>query len=291
MYLFDLREPINSVSHGAGMMLAIPITWILWRRCDAVDPCEVSSRSCAMSSTLSAPPVCRRRAVWDQRLKGLSLLVFGITLIFCYSASTTFHAVWLQDEPRSHLRRLDHIGIYLLIAGTYTPVAWSLMRGPWRWGTLATVWTITALLVARVWHDGVLPIWMSTLTYLSMGWGALVCYRELARTCSHRRLFPLLLGGILYTVGAALNLAKWPVLYPGVFAAHELFHLFVIAGSACHIFFMFNVVIPAPSPMPVPVRSRPWPALPSRWAWPGRTWVRAELVPVCVEPPASRLKS
>src|SRR5262249_2984623 len=122
---------------------------------------------------------------------------------------------------------------------------------------------------ARVWYGGVLPIWVSTLVYLAMGWGSLVCYRELARTYSHRTLRPLPLGGVFYSIGAVLNLAKWPVLSPGVFAAHELFHFFVIAGSACHIFFMLNVVIPAPGALslPGPVRSRPRGALLLlRWA-------------------------
>ena len=77
-----------------------------------------------------------------------------------------------------------------------------------------------------------------------MGWGAIFCYIELARIYSHRTLLPLPLGGLFYSVGAVLNLARWPVLFPGVFAAHELFHFFVIAGSACHVFFMIEVVVP-----------------------------------------------
>ena len=156
----------------------------------------------------------------------------------------------------------------MLIAGTYTPIVWSLLRGPWLWGTLTTVWTIAAVSVLRVWCGGVLPVWVATLIYLAMGWGSLFCYRELARTYSHRTLLPLPLGGILYSVGAMINLAKWPVLIPGVFGAHELFHLFVIAGSACHVFFMLQVVIPAPWPgvLVLPVRSQPRPALLLRWA-------------------------
>jgi hypothetical protein len=146
------------------------------------------------------------------------------------------------------------VGIYLLIAGTYTPVAWALLRGSWWWGTLTTVWTVAVVCAARVWCGGVLPVWVSTLVYLAMGWGSLFCYRELARTFSHRTLLPLPLGGVFYSVGAVINLARWPVLLPGVFAAHELFHIFVMAGSACHIFFMLKVVAPAPGPVPLPAR-------------------------------------
>src|SRR5262249_9686236 len=137
---------------------------------------------------------------------------------------------------------------------------------------------------ARVWYGGVLPIWVSTLVYLAMGWGSLICYRELARRYSHRTLLPLPLGGIFYSVGAVMNLAKWPVLSPGVFAAHELFHFFVIAGSACHIFFMLNVVIPAPGPeiVPAPVRSRSRsPLLLLRWAAAGASRrVRRWMAPI-----------
>jgi hypothetical protein len=88
-------------------------------------------------------------------------------------------------------------------------------------------------------------MWLSTLNYLGMGWGALFCYFELSRKYSHRTLLPLPLGGVLYSIGAIVNLARWPVFLPGVFAAHELFHFFAIAGSACHVFFMIQVVVPA----------------------------------------------
>jgi len=232
MLLFDLREPINAWSHGAGMVLALPVTWVLWSRCS-----ESSDRSNLRQGCGWAP---------YQRVKAISLLVFGATLIMCYGTSAVFHGVQLSGEPLSRLQRLDHVGIYLLIAGTYTPVAWSLMRGSWWWGTLTTVWTVALVCASRVWCGGVMPMWVSTLTYLAMGWGALFCYFELARTYSHRTLLPLPLGGMFYSVGAALNLARWPVLFPGVFAAHELFHFLVIAGSACHILFMIDVVIPSP---------------------------------------------
>jgi hemolysin III len=190
-----------------------------------------------------------------------------MSLIFCYAASTAFHSVPIHRQSFSVLRRVDHIGIYLLISGTYTPVAWSLLRGRWSWGTLATVWTLTALCATQVWYWGVLPIWISTATYLAMGWGALFCYFELARTYSHRTLLPLPLGGMFYSVGAVFNVVKWPVLSPGVFGAHELFHFFVIAGTACHIYFMLKVVVPAPGPIlhGAPAKSRVRSALLLRW--------------------------
>ncbi len=175
-------------------------------------------------------------------------MIYGLSLVICFGNSALYHAVWLSGERLSRLRRLDHVGIYVLIAGTYTPASWSLFRSSWRRGTLVTVWSLAGLCSARVWFGGVLPSWISTSTYLAMGWGILFCYRELGRSLSHRSLLPLPLGGAFYSVGALINLYGWPVLEPGVFGSHELFHFFVIAGSVCHAQFMLRVVVPAHQP-------------------------------------------
>ena len=161
MLLFDLREPINAWSHGAGMMLAVPATWILCRQCGA--------------TTADCPPQGRP---WHtsryQRVKAICLLLFGMSLTACYGISAVFHGARLSGEPLSRLQRLDHVGIFFLIAGTYTPVAWALMRGTWWWGTLTTVWTVALACATRVWCGGVMPMWASTLIYLVMGWGDFV---------------------------------------------------------------------------------------------------------------------
>ena len=266
MLPFDLREPINALSHGAGMMMALPVTWFLWKQCERRNTCRLKSRCETPTPCVFAKGKCR--VARHQRLKALSLLIFGISLTFCYAASSIFHGVMLKGEPLSRFQRMDHVGIYMLIAGTYTPIVWSLLRGAARWGTLATVWMIAAICATRVWCGGLLPPWISTLIYLTMGWGALFCYQQLSRIYSHWKLLPLPLGGLFYSIGAVMNLAHWPVISPGVFAWHETFHLFVMAGSACHVFFMLNVVIPAPWPglAPAPVRSRAWAPLLLRWA-------------------------
>jgi hemolysin III len=241
MLLFQLREPINAWSHGAGMLLALPVTWFLWKRCVTVYDCGgVPS------------PMARARY---QRIKAVCLIVFGLTLTVCYGTSAVFHGAKLSGEPLTRLQRLDHVGIYLLIAGTYTPIAWGLMRGPWLWGTLTAAWTAALVCGTRVWCGSLMPIWLSTLTYLVMGWGAVFCYNELARAHSHRKLLLLPLGGLFYSVGAVMNLIHWPAIVPGVFAAHEIFHFFVIAGTTCHVLFMLGVVIPSPEPATLPVRT------------------------------------
>ena len=259
MMLLDLREPINALSHGAGMMLALPLTWVFWQRCVE-----------QVSTAASRDGRDGGRATAYQRGKITALLIYGLSLVICFGNSALYHAVWLSGEPLSRFRRLDHVGIYLLIAGTYTPASWSLFRRSWRRGTLATVWSVAGFCSARIWFGGVLPTWMSTSIYLAMGWGVLFCYRELARSLSHRTLLPLPLGGAFYSVGALINLSGWPVLEPGVFGSHELFHFFVIAGSACHAQFMLRVVVPARQPAnwndPVDCRAPSSQPIPARMA-------------------------
>jgi hemolysin III len=234
MMLFDLREPVNALSHGTGMVLALPLIWIFWRRC--------TSPYARLAERFSDSPCSYRRG------KMTALVIFCVSLFVCYANSALYHAAWLSGEPLSRLRRLDHVGIYLLIAGTYTPAAWSLLPSFWRRRTLLTVWSMAVVCGTRVWVGGPFPAVVSTLIYVTMGWGILICYRELCRNHSHRKLLPLPLGGAFYTFGAVINLVGWPVLSPGRFGAHELFHFFVIAGSASHVWFMLRVVIPAVPP-------------------------------------------
>jgi hemolysin III len=242
MHLLELREPVNAWSHGIGMMLALPVTWVLLKGCTGG-----RTRDCAASWSASTT---------FGRIKAFSLFVFGLSLIACYGISAAFHGVSYDVEFMRRLQRLDHVGIYLLIAGTYTPIAWGLLRDRWLWGTLSTVWSMSLLCAARVWWGNPVSVWVSTSVYLAMGWGAVFCYRELLRQNSHRRLLPLPIGGIFYSVGAIINLARWPVFFPGLFGPHELFHLLVIAGSASHVFFMFKVILPTSEPMPVFTRER-----------------------------------
>ena len=145
--------------------------------------------------------------------------------------------------------RLDYIGIYLLIAGTVTPVALVVLRGKSRAGTLLGVWLLAATGVTLRVIPWELPRGFSNGLYLGMGWGVLICYWELARVLSQRALRLAVAGGIFYSVGAVLNWVRWPVLWPDVFSTHELFHLFVMAGTACHFFLMVKVIVPYERPV------------------------------------------
>jgi hemolysin III len=214
MELLNVREPFNAWSHGTGLVLALVGTLLLWRR-SAGEPS-----------------------------KRFTLLIYGLTLAFCYSASTLYHGVRLPAPGLRALERLDFVGILALIAGSYTPFAWCLLRGHWRRWTLALVWGVAvsaATLIAC--GPPFSPVHLTPL-YLSLGWGAVFCYFEIARVVSHRALIPVVAGGLSYSVGAVLNLLQWPTLMPGIFGTHELFHVFVLAGSLAHYFFVLRVIVP-----------------------------------------------
>ena len=214
MNVLDFREPVSAWTHGAGLLLAVPGTVVLWRRSGG-DP--------------------GKRA---------SLSVYGLSLIACYAASTLYHGVRLPADRVAAFARLDSVGIFALIAGSYTALAWNLMRGPWRFWTLAAVWGTAAVSAALIASGRPFSPVAGTCVYLVMGWGVVVCYARIVRVVSHRAMLPVVAGGIFYSVGAVLNVFHWPALWPGTFGAHELFHLFVMAGSLCHFGFILKVVVP-----------------------------------------------
>jgi hemolysin III len=212
---FHLREPISAWTHCVGLVLALPGTLLLWRQSQGSHPS-----------------------------KRLSLLIFGFSLAFCYASSTLYHSLRLPDEGLAALNRLDRIGIFTLIAGTYTPLAYGILRGWWRWGTLCGVWFIAAVSSIQLATGGPFPPLLSTGLYLALGWASVACYAKLARAVPHRSLRPLVAGGVFYSLGAVFNTIRWPVLLPGLFGAHELFHLFVMAGSLAHYRLILGVVVP-----------------------------------------------
>jgi hemolysin III len=225
-----VREPFSSLSHAAWLLLSLPATALLWR------------------------------LGRGDRLKQFSLLAFGLSLSFCFAGSVLYHSVRLPLPQLAWFEALDFIGVYLLIAGTVTPVAVVVLRGRWRCGILATVWLMGVSGIGLRLAGVPLTRFVSTGIYLGMGWAVVLSYFELAETLGHRAIRPGVLGGLLYSLGAVLNHLHWPVLFPGVFSAHELWHLFVMAGSLSHFWFMLRVVvpferargIPAPVPLGVP---------------------------------------
>ena len=213
MHEFSFREPVSAWTHLAGLVLSLVGTSILLRRGGR----ELGKR--------------------------ISLLVYGLSLVICYLASTLYHGVQFEGEQLAPFVRLDSIGIFTLIAGSYTPIAWNLMRGRWRTWTLSAVWGTAASAIVLIASGRRFSAVLGTSIYLVMGWGFVVCYARISRVVSHRELLPVILGGVFYSVGAVLNLLRRPTLWPGYFNTHDLFHLFVIAGSLAHYRFILDVVV------------------------------------------------
>jgi hemolysin III len=219
------REPVSAWSHAVGLALALPGVLLLLRR-----------------STGS-------------RVKQLGFGVFGFGLAACYAGSTLFHSVDGSPLVLEWYDNLDHMGIYLLIAGSITPVALIVLTSYWRFGMLAVAWAFAAGGIAAQLAVGNPPLLVATALYMLMGWCVITCYFELARALSPRAMRYALLGGALYTAGALLNVAHWPVLVAGIVGPHEVFHVFVLGGSLTHFWFLLTVVAPferAAAPLPQP---------------------------------------
>jgi hemolysin III len=208
------REPVSAWTHLIWLLLSLPGTWLLWRL----------SRG--------------------DRLKQFGMIAFGLGLVACYGGSTLFHAVRASEATIHGFNILDHSGIYLLIAATCTPIALVVLRGAWRAGLLSLIWVLAVVGVVLCVTEVPMPRWLATSYYLLMGWVGCATYFELASHLSHAAVRPIWIGGLFYSIGAITHLVEWPDLYPDVFGFHELFHVFVMAGSVCHYWFMLHILVP-----------------------------------------------
>jgi hemolysin III len=174
------------------------------------------------------------------RVVGFS--IYGASLIILYLASTVYHWLLVPIAQRKWLNRVDHVAIFLLIAGTYTPVCIVTLRGGWGWTMFGIVWT--AAVAGTILKLGFrsLPRWVSASIYVAMGWAAVVAVVPLVRAFPPSALAWLLAGGLFYTAGAVVYATRRPNPYPRVFGFHEIFHMFVLAGSAAHFVFMLRWV-------------------------------------------------
>lgn len=212
-----LREPVNSLTHFAGILLSIVGLVVLL--------------------------VLSEGEPW----RTASFAVYGATLILLYTASTLLHSLRVGPRAERRLRMFDHAAIFLLIAGSYTPITLvTLQQGSttWGWVLFGLVWGVAVLGVVfkLFWLEA--PRWLSTALYLLMGWLAVVAIVPITQALPPGGLFWLVLGGLFYSVGAVVYGLKKPDWLPGVFGYHELWHLFVLAGSVCHFMMMLLYVLP-----------------------------------------------
>jgi hemolysin III len=208
-----LREPVNGLTHLAGGLLACVGLLVLMARAGRTDQI-------------------------------VAFGIFGFSLIALYSASALYHLLPLSAAGIARLRQVDHMMIFVLIAGTYTPFCLLALDGAWRVGLLGMVWglAMSGILLKLFWMEG--PRWLSVALYLGMGWVAVIAAPALFLAVPPGGMTWVLGGGLLYTVGALIYGLKRPNLMPGVFGFHELWHLFVVAGSACHFWAVLHYIAP-----------------------------------------------
>lgn len=170
-------------------------------------------------------------------------LVFGLSIIMLYGASALYH--WIKTTPKKELllRKLDHISIYMLIAGTYTPVLYYGLEDPWRLVMLVVVWSLAAIgAVLKIWSVD-LPRGVTAGFYLAFGWMAVIPFKQLLQSLPRQAVTLLIAGGAAYTAGAVIYATKIFNFFPKRFGFHEIFHIFVGVGTVLHFLMIFLFVL------------------------------------------------
>lgn len=212
-----IREPGSAITHYIGMMMAV----------------------------IAATPLLIKAALSSHAGSLPAMSIFILSMVLLYAASATYHSVNFSGKALQMFRKIDHMMIFVLIAGTYTPVCLIILDGPLGYTLLAVVWGIAifGILLKFLWIT--CPKWFSSMLYIAMGWVCLGVFGTLWDVLPHAAFLWLLAGGVFYTVGGVIYALKLPI-FNGrhkYFGSHEIFHLFVMAGSICHFIFMYLYVV------------------------------------------------
>lgn len=211
-----IREPGSALTHFIGMMLAV----------------------------FASVPLLIKAAASSDQTRFIAMLVFMLSMVLLYGASTTYHSVNLSGTPLKIFRKIDHMMIFVLIAGSYTPICLIVLGGKEGYTLLNIVWgiAIAGMLIKALWVT--CPKWFSSVIYIAMGWVCVFVFRQLLSTLPFSAFLWLLAGGIIYTVGGIIYALKLKIFNSKheFFGSHEVFHLFCMAGSACHFIFMYLYV-------------------------------------------------
>lgn len=185
----------------------------------------------AIASVVGTVFLVMRAPNWPARL---AAIVFGLGLLGLYVTSSLYHSIPWRDVWKTRMQRLDHSMIFVLIAASYSPVAVMILEGPWRWIALTVAWGIA---LVGILNRALAPMDHHVFSFslmLIMGWLSIPIMFPMAGRAGTAAVVLMAIGGGLYTVGMIFKVTRWPKLWPRVFSAHELFHVFVIAASAIH---------------------------------------------------------
>ena len=213
-----LKDPWSAITHGVAGALAI---------------------------AGAAPLLIKAASVREAPLHIVALAIFILTMILLYAASTTYHTFNISKKVNTILKKIDHMMISVLIAGSYTPICLLVLGGRMGWILLAIVWgfAIAGILIKAFWVF--CPKWVSSVLYIGMGWTCVLAFTQLLNSLSPAAFGWLLAGGIIYTVGGVIYALKLPIFNSKHknFGSHEIFHLFVMGGSLCHFVVMYAFVL------------------------------------------------
>ncbi len=211
--LKKLREPVNSLTHWVGALLAL----------------------IGLIALLILG--------WGTPAKVISLVIYGASLVFLFSASATYHMVQVKDKALEIFRKIDHAAIYFLIAGTYTPFCVNAFDGFWKWGMLTIIWSLALIgIVVKVFIIRA-PRWLNAGIYLVMGWLSVAAAGQMLAVLPAWVLTWMIIGGVTYTLGAIVYITKIFDFVPGVFGFHEVWHIFVLLAAAAHFVAVLGVAI------------------------------------------------
>ena len=213
-----IKDPGSAITHFIGMLMAI----------------------------FAAVPLLIKAAHEPGHLYLTALTIYAASLILLYAASTTYHTVDISEKVNTILKKIDHMMISVLIAGTYTPICLLVLDRKTGIPLLLLVWgiAIAGILIKAFWVY--CPKWFSSVLYICMGWTCVLAFTQILNTLSPAAFGWLLAGGIIYTIGGIIYALKLPIFNNRHknFGSHEIFHLFVIAGSACHFIVMYAYLLP-----------------------------------------------
>jgi hemolysin III len=208
-----LREPVNSLTHWGGAILAL----------------------IGLIALLIVG--------WSTPAKIISLTIYGISLIAMFSASATYHMVRVKDKTLEIFRKVDHSAIFLLIAGTYTPFCINAFTGFWKWGMLSIVWSLALIGIGvKIFYIGA-PRWVNAGIYVLMGWLSVTAAGQMLTALPTWVFAWMVAGGVIYTLGAIVYTTKIFNFKPGVFGFHEVWHIFVLLAAAAHFVAVLGVAI------------------------------------------------
>ena len=177
-------------------------------------------------------------------LRMFTMIVFGGSMVALFTTSSLYHSVPWRERWKKRMQRFDHSMIFLLVAGTYTPIAFNVLTSSWKWITLGVVWGIAIFGILQKMFFPKVGNWLSITLYMVMGWFAVIPVRELFDRLPLEAMVLLIVGGACYSLGMILLVTKRPQLFPRVFSYHEVFHVLVISGALLHFLMILLYVVP-----------------------------------------------